>query len=252
MERRIGFSTGALAKGDFARGVELQDREGVQAIELSALRAHELAGAVKALPLINRSRFKYRSFHAPSEFGGMEDSEVVDQLGAVVDEGLPIVVHPNSIREFSPWRELGDQVLLENMDPRNGRFRTAREMRDAFDELPNARFCFDIGHARRVDSTMSVALDLLLRLRDRLAEVHISEVAFDCRHAPISTPAALAYQRMARLIDESVPIIIESVVKETRIDSEMTMVRRCLDPDAQLLQGSSSPLQGAPLTFAAP
>jgi hypothetical protein len=40
--RPIGFSTGALAKGDFRRGLDLQRRSGISAIELSALRDHEL------------------------------------------------------------------------------------------------------------------------------------------------------------------------------------------------------------------
>ena len=36
--RRIGFSTCALALGDFQRGVALQRRPDINAIELSALR----------------------------------------------------------------------------------------------------------------------------------------------------------------------------------------------------------------------
>ena len=44
---RIGFSTGALALGDFRKGIKLQRREDIQAIELSALREDELDGLIQ-------------------------------------------------------------------------------------------------------------------------------------------------------------------------------------------------------------
>jgi len=40
--RPLGFSTGALAKGDFRAGVEIQRSLGTTAVELSALRDSEL------------------------------------------------------------------------------------------------------------------------------------------------------------------------------------------------------------------
>ncbi|QDV75708.1 hypothetical protein [Botrimarina mediterranea] len=239
MERIFGFSTGALAFGDFARGIELQDRDGVSAIELSALRAHELAGAIAALPLLENARFKYRSFHAPSDFGGMSDREIVDRLRLVAEKGYPIILHPDAITDYQPWKELDELLLLENMDSRKRDFRTAREMLNCFKELPNARLCFDIGHARQIDPTMGVAIDLLARYRTRIAEVHLSEVDWTCHHVPISTSAALAFQRVASRIPAEIPVIIESVVKPEAIDAELVMAQRCLDPEDNLLSRPS-------------
>jgi len=245
MERVFGFSTGALAFGDFARGISLQDREGVRAIELSALRAYELEGAIHALPLLDNTRFEYRSFHAPSDFGGMSDGEIVERLRPVIEKGYPIILHPDAITDYKPWKALGELLLLENMDSRKRDFRTAREMLTCFRELPEAKLCFDIGHARQIDPTMGVAIDLLTRYRTRLAEVHLSEVDWTCHHVPISTSAALSFQRMARRIPYDIPIIIESVVKAGVIEDELAMAQRCLDHEANLLSEATAQTVGA-------
>ena len=40
--RRVGFSTGALARGDFRRALQMLAGKNVSAVELSALRQDEL------------------------------------------------------------------------------------------------------------------------------------------------------------------------------------------------------------------
>ena len=94
---------------------------------------------------------------------------------------------------------MGSAVLLENMDQRKRVCRTSREMEPFFAHLPEAQLCFDIGHARQVDPTMSIAVDLLLRFQNRLAEVHISEVTWQYHHVAISSAAALAFWKIAAL-----------------------------------------------------
>jgi len=63
--RRIGFSTGALARGDFRSGIALQESR-ADAIELSALREAELDPLIGAIPDLPLKRFTFVSFHAPS------------------------------------------------------------------------------------------------------------------------------------------------------------------------------------------
>ena len=225
---RIGFSTGALARGDFQRGLDLQRRADVDAVELSALREDELDGLIAALPTLDLAQFSFRSFHAPSRLTRLSNAELVDRLRPAVDCGLPIVVHPDVIDDFAPWRTLGAAVFLENMDQRKRVCRTANEMEPFFGELPQARFCFDVGHARQVDPTMSVAVDLLLRFQNRLSEVHISEVNWQCHHVAISSAAAFAFWRISSLIPSSTPIIIESLIPPERMDKEIGIVRQCL------------------------
>ena len=55
------------------------------------------------------------------------------------------------------WRQLGDRVLVENMDKRKPVGRTVEELDLIFEQLPAAGMCFDIAHARQVDSSMTEA-----------------------------------------------------------------------------------------------
>ena len=171
----------------------------------------------------------------------MSNTQLVDSLQSPAVLGMPIVVHPDIIDQIEPWRALGNRLLLENMDQRKPTCRTAQEMRPFFDALPEARFCFDIGHARQVDSTMSVAVEFLTEYRERLAEVHISEVNWECRHVAISSAAALAFHRVAALIPAEVPIIIESQVAPDRIERELQTVLRCLSPNEPLFDRRDVP-----------
>src|SRR3954451_22620697 len=72
--RPIGFSTGALAKGDFALGLDAQRNvAGIDAVELSALRDHELPTLVDAIGSLDLDDFEYVSFHAPSRLAAMDE-----------------------------------------------------------------------------------------------------------------------------------------------------------------------------------
>lgn len=228
--RKIGFSTGALAYGDFQRGIELQMRDDVDAIELSALRENELDGLINALDSLDLSHFSYVSFHAPSSLGQLSSTQLAEKLIPVAGAGFPIILHPDVIGEdFDPWRQLGASILLENMDSRKPVCRTMREMLPYFEALPEARLCFDIGHAHQVDSTMTVAFEFLHRFQDKLAELHISEVNWQCKHRPIGTAAALSFHKAAKWLPAELPVIIESVISEDAIDLELSTVKRCLD-----------------------
>jgi hypothetical protein len=230
----IGFSTGALALGDFHNGLSLQRRENITAVELSALRENELDVLIDALPTLDLAQFKFVSFHAPSRLIKHSNVELVNKLRRVAELDIPIVVHPDIIDDCSSWRSLGSLILLENMDQRKRVCRTADEMQVYFEKLPEARFCFDIGHARQLDPTMSIAVDLLLRFQSRLAEIHASEVSWDCRHVSISSAAALAYSKIAALVPEQTPIIIESLIPPEQITAELNMVRDCFSTNQPL------------------
>ena len=68
--RSIGFSTGALALGDFRRALAMLSTVNSSAIELSALRDHELDPLMRALSQLNLRRFRYVSVHVPSKSRG--------------------------------------------------------------------------------------------------------------------------------------------------------------------------------------
>src|SRR5260221_4499825 len=81
--RPIGFSTGPLAKSDFVRGIQLQvERPDIAAIELSALRDHELRPLIEALPRLEIDGFAYVSLHAPSRLGNLSEDRKSTRLNS--------------------------------------------------------------------------------------------------------------------------------------------------------------------------
>ena len=116
------------------------------------------------------------------------------------------------------------------MDKRKPVGRTAEELSEFFTRLPEARLCFDIGHARQVDPTMAEARRILEKYRDRLAEVHLSEVNTSSRHDPISAYAIEAFQSVAGLIPENVPVILETLIDQGQSDvaTELAHARQAL------------------------
>src|SRR5260370_7176701 len=66
-DRTIGFSTGAIAKGDFRQALAALRRASVKAVELYALREDELPELSRSLPRLYLQGFEYVSFHAPRQ-----------------------------------------------------------------------------------------------------------------------------------------------------------------------------------------
>jgi hypothetical protein len=219
--RLIGFSTGALAYSDFRRGLAIIHGREIHAVELSALRQHELRPLVEALDGMDLSQFSYISFHAPSEIRQEDEEAVVELLLWVTGRGWPIIVHPDAVHDFSRWRRLGDLLCIENTDKRKRIGRTVEELSSVFRELPDASFCFDIGHARQVDSTMTEAYFILKAFGGRLRQIHVSEVNTRSKHDPLSYGSILAFREVAHLIPEEIPVILETPVPEEEIDLEM-------------------------------
>jgi len=229
---RIGFSTGALALSDFHNGFAMNQAAGLNAVELSALRETEVADLIAALDELPFQGMDYVSFHAPSSLHRVSERELVQQLQPVFERGWPVIVHPDIMTDLDLWASLGDRILVENMDQRKPIGRNTRELRQIFSRLPDARFCFDIAHARQVDPTMSIAVEILIEFGDRLAELHISEVDAASRHVSISQLAMRSYQRISSLIPAQIPIIIESMIGEDEILNEVEAVRTSLGVSA--------------------
>ena len=210
--RRIGFSTGAIAKGDFRRALEILAPFKLPAVELSALRLNELGRLVDAAEHLDLSPYRHISVHAPSRFGWDEELTVVGLLETLVARGWPIVVHPDVIFTDALWLPFRDRLFVENSDKRKSVGRTASDLESLFSRFSDASLCFDIGHARQVDPTMNEAHLMLQQNRGRLSQIHISEVNVFSRHDPLSLAAVAASQRIAHLIPEDVPVILETLI----------------------------------------
>ncbi len=230
--RPMGFSTGAVAKGDFRRALEVMAPFRLPAVELSALRLHELPRLVEASEELNLAGYKYVSVHAPSHFAPADEEQVVSWLTELAALGWFVVLHPDVIFRDELWLEFGDRLLIENSDRRKPTGRTADEMKLLFERLPGARFCFDVGHARQVDPTMNEAYLILQCCGPRLCQVHISEVNFFSRHDPLSSGAIEATRRIAHLVPEHVPVIVETLIDkgQSTIEAELHRAVDALRP----------------------
>lgn len=231
--RPIGFSTGALAKGDSRTGIQLQKaHRALCAIELSALRETELPLLMEAASQLDLSQFTYVSVHAPSKLAILPERIAFEQL-SLFPSTWPIIVHPELIRTPGLWRSLGSRLCLENMDNRKTTGRTVAEVRELFAALPEAEFCLDLGHARQIDPTMATALRLAKEFGSRLRQLHVSEVGRDGQHRPLSALAIYAYQLVAPLIPQNCAVIIESVINSDAIESEARKVSTLFATDRE-------------------
>jgi hypothetical protein len=157
------------------------------------------------------------------------ESVAIDVLHQVALRQWPIIVHPDAIHIPSKWARFGDLLYIENMDKRKPIGQTAANLAEIFRFLPQASFCFDIGHARQVDPTMSEAAAILQSYGERLRQLHISEVNSQSQHDALSFESVLAFRRVAHLIPESVPVIVESRVSGNEVEEEIQSARIALN-----------------------
>lgn len=226
--RNIGFSTGAVALGDFHKALELLAPSKLASVELSALRMSEVETLVDAIPSLQLGGYTYVSVHAPSSYSATEERWLTDLLHSQVPAAWPIVLHPDAICDSTLWKRFGARVAIENMDRRKRIGRNVSELSLIFDQLPDASLCFDLGHARQCDSSMTEAFLMLTAFRERLVQVHLSEVNSESQHESISYGAKLAFHQVAYLIPNEQPIILESRVTPAQIDIEVESARETL------------------------
>ena len=219
----LGFSTGSLAPGNVRRALTMLAPHRTTALELSALRTTELDDILSFLPSYDWSTFRYISFHAPSRFNGLTEADVIRRIHPVIQRRWPIIVHPDALTDWNAWANLGHLVCIENMDNRKPAGRTVEELLPIFDRLPDARFCFDIGHARQIDPSMKLSHDLVTAFRSRLAQVHLSVVDDNFAHQPLSAAAMQDFAPLLQALPPHVAIILETPVDELTLPSQWNL-----------------------------
>jgi hypothetical protein len=217
----IGFSTGSVAKSDVHGALRLLQPHATDAVELSALRVHELEPLVSAVPHLDLHAYRHVSVHAPSAFAAHQERAIAAALLPVARRGWLVVLHPDAIHDVRAWAPFGDRLCIENMDRRKPVGRTVAELMPVFARLPRASFCFDVAHACQCDPSMHEAARLLDAFGDRLAEVHLSELDAQSRHVRLSAAGVRACQRIADMIPPDVPVIIEAPVRPHEIALEL-------------------------------
>ncbi len=216
----------------------------IRVVELSALREGELQPLLSGLGSLDLSTFDYVSFHAPSTLETLSEEQATALLRELLPRRWPIIVHPDAMRNRSLWQGFGEWLCIENMDKRKPIGRTVEELEPLFEAYPDASFCFDIGHARQVDPTMIEAAWLLDHFGDRLKQVHMSEVNSRSKHDAISYTAMQAFRKVADLIPPHVPIVLETVIPETQIATQLELAAAVFIHVR--VEPSSVPLVGLP------
>lgn len=235
-ERNIGFSTGALAKGNFRLALSILQKQDVKVAELSALRDYELPELISALPSIDLSSFTHISIHAPSKFTEISERRTVSLLAGALVRGIGVIVHPDTITDPPIWRDFGDLLWIENLDKRKPGARTTSELEKIFEQFPNAGFCLDLAHARQIDPTMSEAARMLESFRPRLRQIHASGLNSNSKHTELSAAASFAFSQVSHLIPQETPIVLESPVPLGAIREELEYARSAFSPWFHWLQ----------------
>lgn len=226
----IGFSTGALFKDQLALGVDLLRRLKLTAVELSALRLRELPALAEFVAKNDLSAFDYVSLHAPTDFSPEDEEAVASSLlKMALAKRWRVVVHPDCVNNVDVWLPFGDLLCIENMDKRKNVGRTVGELDAVFARLPLARLCFDIAHARQVDTTMTEAYRVLARFRERIVQIHMSEVTSASKHDRISDSAVASFREVASYLPD-VPVILESPVTPDAASAEVDQAAKVFAP----------------------
>jgi hypothetical protein len=184
----LGCSTGFMTdfRNDWPRLVNEAAAVSSMAVELSALSSRELPGLLDYLRSAPRLPFLFVSVHAPSKDRGNDEEQLVRDLCGIPSWIDTIVVHPDTISDPALYRRLGRRVALENMDTRKADGQTADDLDGYFDEIPSARLCLDLAHAKDVDPTLDTAATLLQRFSSRLSHVHLSSLDESQHHVPLT------------------------------------------------------------------
>ncbi|MGD0462954.1 MAG: TIM barrel protein [Tepidisphaeraceae bacterium] len=222
--RKIGFSTGAVAMGDFRHALEVLAKLHVNAVELSALRFGELDPLLNALDDLPLTQYSYIAFHVPAKFTAESEPDLVRKLHPIKERGWPLIMHPDAMFDRRAWKSLSSALCFENMDKRKPLGRTAEELARIFGEFEDSSLCFDLGHASQIDRTMAEACLIIQQQKTRIRQIHISEVNTKSEHVAISAASELAFAKIVGDIGYDMPIIIESVVKEHQLLQELTLV----------------------------
>ena len=223
----IGFSTGALFKEALAEGVAAAEQMNLDVIELSALRFRELTSLVDFVATHNLAHFTYVSVHAPTDYAPEQEGDIAAALLSIASQWhWPVVVHPDCLSNLDLWKPFGALLCIENMDKRKPAGRTVEELSAVFEQFQEARLCFDVAHARQIDSSMTEAYRILREFSGRICQVHLSEVTSSSKHERMSDAAVEAYREVAAQLPAGAPVILETPVRPDEARGEIEQANR--------------------------
>lgn len=233
---KIGYSTGSLALGDFRRALSFLRNKNINAVELSALRETEITILLESIDDLNLNQFEYISFHAPSKLKIFTEEEIVELLVPILNRQWPIIVHPDIIQKPHIWHKLGKYLCIENMDKRKMVGSTANDLRQLFFDLPDASLCLDLAHVKQIDPTMNEAYKMVETFKDRIMQLHVSEVNSESIHERLNLGAIQAFRKISNILPSGIPIILESPVEPDKIESEKLLAESIFDNQTAVVE----------------
>ena len=220
---RFGFPSGKLDKLKLFQAVDRNLAIAPKAVEVTALRYYEFDSILNDLNSLLIEGDTEVSFHAPANFSGWQEMYVAYRLRHKPYDRLPVVIHPDTIRDPCNWESFRSRLRIENMDLRKSTGITVEELRPFFELLPAAEWCFDVGHARQVDPTMDLAKHLLDAFGDRLAEIHMSVVLPCGKHSNLTEEAADDYRKLFKGMKVRVPVILETLLVDESMKRDVEL-----------------------------
>lgn len=207
----IGASTGFMwdLRGDWNAQIATASKISTDAVELSALGEEEVLPLIEFLEATPPLDFSFMSIHGPAKGRRLSERDLVELLARLIPLCNGIVMHPDTMGELAAFEPLGSKLLVENMDSRKPSGRTVEELGEVFDQLPEARLCFDIAHAWSVDPSMNVANEILDAFGERLSHVHLSSLSQELHHVELTESSEVTYAPVLRRC-LGVPWILEA------------------------------------------
>jgi hypothetical protein len=210
----VGASTGYMSghRGDWDALARTAAEESLGAVELSALSEPELPGLVDWLDAGPSLPFRWVAAHGPTKGREMPEADLVVVLARLALHVEAVVVHPDTMGDAALYRPLGAKLAVENMDSRKPMGQRAHQLQQIFDELPEARLCFDIAHAGAVDPSMAEGERILEQFGSRLSHVHVSSLDESSHHVSLTQDDE---ERFGSLLDRcrDVPWILEAPLR---------------------------------------
>lgn len=218
LRRKIGFSHGVTYKihDPYSReNIDLFISCGCTAIEVNCHTIDDVDKLDSLLPYI--SGFEYVSLHMPCYYRYKNDRKTLELLHKIsiiyhkIGARLA-VLHPVLIEDMSIFENFTSiNWAIENMDGRGPDYNGVDDLMGFFATYPNWGFVLDVGHCNVNDKTMALADDLIVSLKGKIREIHLS--GYESFHDPLYRTKQI--EIIDRCKDLAVPIIIESTFEKT-------------------------------------
>lgn len=232
----IGFSTGAMHMSYFPleEKIKLFKASGANAVELSfgtlcVLKEFNITDGL----LETLSSYELVTIHAPWTSGVRYDnnsSAAIDKLKEIcsVQKIYGIVLHPNTIDDYSLLEKSGLPFLIENMDNK-ARCGTHPQEFEKLKRDYNFGFVLDLQHAYMHDHSMQIAREIMEAMEGRIKEFHVSG---ELKGKPHSLLCHSDNSSMIiGMLRSDIPIILEGNDDNTptEIKEEVDVIKRILN-----------------------